>query len=409
MSRIIASLDIGTTKICTVISRIQEDGKIEIIGIGNKPSAGLQKGIVINIEAVVKVIKNVIEEAELMAGVEITELYTGVAGGHIESINSRGVIAVSDRSGESEITKSDIYRAIETAQSISIPPDREILHVIPQEFIVDDQEGVIDPLGMSGIRLEVEVHLVTVPKSATANIKKVIERAGYNVLDVILQPISSAEAVLSEDEKELGSIVVDIGGGTTDILMYIGNSIWYTGVISLGGNNVTKDIAFGLRTPSPSAEVIKKEHGNALVSLINKNDYTAVPMVGGREPMKVSMKMIAQIIEPRMEEIFLMIKGLIDKTGYLSKIAAGVILTGGGSQCQGTVELAERIINQPVRIGKPINLTGLCEKVDSPVFSTAIGLIRFAVGKQEEYKLEVKPSHFKVFKKITSLLKEFFN
>ena len=390
LDKIIAGLDIGTTKTCVVIARVKENDGIEIIGTGHCESSGLQKGVIINIDLTVKAIKKAVEEAEMMAGLNVEKLYTGIAGSHVESLNSKGVIAVSGKSGESEISREDIYRVIETAQSISIAPDRKILHVIPQEFIVDDQEGIMDPLGMSGVRLEVEVHLVTVAKAALSNIKRAVERAGYEVADIILQPIASAEAILNQDEKELGSVVIDIGGGTTDVLMYIANSIWYSHVLAVGGNNVTKDIAYGIRTPNVSAEMIKKEHGNALASKVKSTEYVKIPLVGGREPVNISMKMLAEIIEPRMKEIFTMVHDAIEKTGYLEKTAAGVILTGGGSLCKGTDALAERVLNQPVRMGKPSGLSGLSENVENPSYSTSVGLVKFAVNQYENYKVETE-------------------
>ena len=403
---IIAGLDIGTTKICVIIAKVHEDGKLEIIGLGYESSYGLSKGVIVNIDSTVKSIKKAVEEAELMAGVEIQRLMVGIAGGQIEGINSRGVIAISRK--EDEIVEDDIARAISTAQSVSIPADREILHVIPQEFIVDDQEGIMNPLGMSGVRLEVEVHLVTCLKSATANITKAVTRAGYQIEEIVLQPIASAEAVLNDDEKELGSIVIDIGGGTTDLLMYIANSIWHTHVIPLGGNNVTKDISYGLRTPNTSAEMIKKQYGAALGDVIDENDYFSVPLVGGRPNAKVSRKMLSSIIEPRMEELFSLVKEELEKTDYLSKVAAGVVLTGGVSLCEGLVSLAEKVLNLPARVGYPINVAGLSDKIADPMFSTAVGLVRFSAGESEDYRPEVK-SNKTIFSKISGFFREFFN
>ena len=404
---IVASLDIGTTKISVVIAKLHEDNNLEIIGLGHESSYGLSKGVIVNIDSTVKSIKKAVEEAELMAGVEVQDLTVGIAGGQIEGINSRGVIAVSGKK-EDEITENDIARVISTAQSVSIPADREILHVIPQEFIVDSQEGIINPLGMSAVRLEAEVHLVTCLRSATINISKAVVQAGYQVKEIVLQPIASAEAVLNDDEKELGAIVIDIGGGTTDLLMYIANSIWHTHVIPLGGSNVTKDISYGLRTPNTSAEMIKKQYGAALGDIIDENDYFSVPLVGGRPPAKVSRKMLASIIEPRMEELFSLVKQELEKTNYLSKIAAGVVLTGGASQCEGLVPLAENILNLPARVGYPINITGLSDKINDPMFATAVGLARFTADENEEYRPEIKATD-SVLSKIGSFFREFFN
>ena len=404
--KVIASLDIGTTKICVVIAKLHENNDLEIIGLGHESSYGLSKGMIINIDSTVKSIKKAVEEAELMAGVEVSGLTVGIAGGQIEGINSRGVIAISRK--DAEITEDDIRRVIDTAQSVSIPADKEILHVIPQEFIVDELEGIMDPLGMSGVRLEAEVHLVTCLKSATNNIRKAVTRAGYEVDEIVLQPIASAEAVLNDDEKELGAVVVDIGGGTTDLLMYIGNSIWYTHVIPLGGSNVTKDVSYGLRTPNTSAEMIKKQYGSALGEIIDDNDYFEVPLVGGRPPDKVSRKMLANIIEPRIEELFSMVKEALEKTNYLSKIAAGVVLTGGGSQCEGTVQLVEKVLGQPTRVGSPVNVTGLSDKINDPMFATAVGLARFTAGENDDYRPGMSASNT-IFNKIAGFFKEFFS
>lgn len=403
---VVASLDIGTTKICVVIAKAYEDKDLEIIGIGYENSYGLNKGVIVNIDSTVRSIRKAVEEAELMAGLEVSNLTVGIAGGQIQSINSRGVIAVSNK--EDEISENDIARVISTAQSVSIPTDREILHVIPQEFIVDEQEGIMNPAGMSGVRLEAEVHLVTCLKSATANIRKAVMRAGYEVNEIVLQPIASAEAVLNDDEKELGAVVIDIGGGTTDLLMYIANSIWHTHVIPLGGTNVTKDISYGLRTPNTSAEMIKKQYGASLVEIIDENDYFSVPLVGGRPAAKVSRKMLASIIEPRMEELFLLVREEIEKTDYLSKVAAGVILTGGGSICDGLVPLAERVLNMPARVGHPVNVRGLNDKINNPAFATAVGLTRFTVGENEEYRPELQTSGSRFVSKVGDFFKEFF-
>jgi len=408
-NKIIAALDIGTTKICVIIARCKEDGALEIKGIGLQPSYGLSKGVIVNIDATVNSIKKAVEEAELMAGVEVKELFVGIAGGQVKGINSRGVIAIGGRSDQAEISRDDIARVINTAQSVSIEPDKEIIHVIPQEFIVDNQDGIMDPLGMCGVRLEVEAHMVTCLKSATANIRKAVNRAGYETADIILQPIASAEAILNSDEKELGAIVIDIGGGTTDVVMYIGNSIWFTHVIPLGGNNVTKDISFGLRAPTNSAEIIKKQSGVADESIVDEEDYTSIPRVGGREPIKVSRKTLARIIEPRMAEIFSLAREVLQKTNYMERIHAGIILTGGASLCEGTTELAEKIFDQPVRIGSPVNVSGLKEKVDSPAYATAIGLIRFGANNAEEYRPSVSGSSENIFEKIKLFFREWFN
>lgn len=379
-NNIVAALDIGTTKVCVVIARLKDDGTLEVIGVGVQNSIGLSKGVIVNIEQTVTAIKKAVEEAELQAGVEVTSLYVGIAGSHIEGINSRAVIAIAGRAGETEITEDDINRAIATAQSISLQAGREILHVIPQEFRVDDQDGILDPRGMTGSRLEVQIHVVTCLKSATANIRNAVQRAGYEVADIVLQPIASAEAILHEDEKELGSLVIDIGGGTTDVLMYIANSIWFTHVVPLGGTNVTRDLAYGLRTPNVSAEIIKKQYGSAFEEGVDENEFVSIPLVGDREPAKVKKRAIAQIIEPRMEELFSLVLKAVEKTDYLDKVGAGAVLTGGASLCEGADRLAEKILKMPVRIGSPRKISGLADKVGSPIYATAIGLARYALS-----------------------------
>ncbi|MBN8214989.1 MAG: cell division protein FtsA [Spirochaetes bacterium] len=380
----VASLDIGTTKVCVLIARQNADGALEVMGVGIKNSIGVQKGMIVNIDQTVESIRKAVEDAELQAGVEVTELHTGIAGGLIEGINSKAVIAVSGRGGEQEITMADIERVVAAAQGVTLQSGREVLHVLPQEFRVDDQDGILDPKGMLGSRLEVHVHIVTCQKSTTANIRRAVSLAGYQVADIVLQPIASAEAILNEDEKELGAVVIDIGGGTTDILMYIANSIWSTHVIPLGGSNVTSDIAYGLRTPKMSAELLKKQFGSAVAEGVEESELIQVPIVGDQEAAKVPKRMLAQIIEPRLEEIFAQVKTALEKTGYLDKIGAGVVLTGGASQCDGTAQLARRVLNMPVRSGRPRRLAGLADKVAGPEYATVTGLARYALSQGGE-------------------------
>jgi cell division protein FtsA len=383
-----------------------------VIGVGVQNSIGLSKGVIVNIESTVNAIKKAVEEAELQAGVEVTQLYVGIAGGQIEGINSRAVIAIAGKAGESEIGEDDISRAIATAQSISLQPTREVLHVIPQEFRVDDQDGILDPRGMSGSRLEVQIHVVTCLKSVTANIRKAVHQAGYEVADIVLQPIASAEAILHEDEKELGALVIDIGGGTTDVLMYIANSIWFTHVVPLGGSNVTRDIAYGLRTPNVSAELIKKQYGSAMEESVDEGEYVSIPLVGDREPVKVKKRAIAQIIEPRMEELFGLVLKAVEKTNYLDKVGAGAVLTGGASLCEGCDQLAEKILKMPVRVGYPKKISGLTDKVSSPIFSTAIGLARYALSASGAEHRETRESvgpRGGTFRKIGDFFKDFFS
>jgi cell division protein FtsA len=321
-------LDIGTTKICAIVAVQRDDGLVEVIGLGTHPSRGLRKGVVVNIESTVESVKQAIEEAELMAGVEIHTVYTGIAGGHIKGFNSRGVIAVRD----DEVTRHDVQRVIDAAKAVAIPMDREILHVIPQEFILDGQEGIKDPLGMSGVRLEADVHIITSAATTMQNIVKCVNRAGLDVAGVILQPLASSEAVLQPEEKEQGVAMVDIGGGTTDLAMFLDNSLWHTAVLGIGGNHLTNDIAVGLRTPAVEAERIKLRHGCAMTSLVRADEMVEVPSVGGRQPRVLPRQLLAEIIEPRVEEMFSLVTQEIRRTGHEEQIVSGVVLTGGAAQ-----------------------------------------------------------------------------
>ncbi|HEY1416430.1 MAG TPA: cell division protein FtsA, partial [Myxococcaceae bacterium] len=323
---IVVGLDIGTTKICAIVGELTEGG-IDIIGIGSHPSKGLRKGVVVNIEATVASIRRAVEEAELMAGCEITTVYTGIAGGHIKGFNSQGIVAVKDK----EVREADITRVIDAAKAVAIPMDREVIHVLPQEFIIDDQGGIKEPLGMSGVRLEAKVHIVTGAVSSAQNIVKCANRTGLNVADIVLQPLASSEAVLGEDEKELGVCLVDIGGGTTDIAIFSGGSIAHTAVIALGGNNLTSDIAIGLRTPAHEAERIKQRYGCALASMVDKDETIEVPSVGGRQPRVIGRQILCEILEPRVEEIFQLVHREIQKCGFEDLLASGVVITGGST------------------------------------------------------------------------------
>ncbi len=369
---LIVGLDIGTTKICAVVGEKTKDG-IEIIGVGNHPSKGLRKGVVVNIDSTVESIKRAVEEAELMAGCEINRVYCGIAGGHIRAFNSHGVIAVKNR----EITQADVDRVIEAAQAIVIPPDREVIHVIPQEFIVDDQEGIQEPVGMLGVRLEVKVHIVTAAVTSAQNIIKCANKAGLDVADIVLQQIASAEAVLNSDEREIGVALVDIGGGTTDIAVYHNGAIKYTTVISLGGNQVTGDISVGLRTPVAEAEKIKKQWGSAVSAMVPKDESIEIHSVGSNRPRAVSRYTLSEIIEPRMEEMLELIKREIMKSGYDSFITSGVVLTGGAAALDGITELGEQVFGLPVRRGFPANIGGLVDVVRSPAFATGVGLVQY--------------------------------
>ncbi len=336
-AQLLVGLDIGTTKICVIVGEIAEDKRIDIIGIGTHPSKGLKKGMVINIESTVESIKHAIEEAELMAGVEINSVYTGIAGGHIQGLNGHGVIAVK----EGEISKSDVERVLDAAKVVSIPGDREILHVIPQEFVVDGQDGVRDPVGMSGTRLEVRVHIITGAVTSAQNIVKCVKKAGLETMDVILQPLASSEAVLTPEEKDLGVLVVDIGGGTTDMAVFVEGAVRHTAVLPIGGNHLTNDIAIGLRTPPIEAEKLKIRYGCAMTELVKENETIEVPSVGGRTPRIMSRQLLSEVIEPRAEEIFTLVAAEIEKAGFAEKVPAGVVLTGGSSLTPGMMELCE--------------------------------------------------------------------
>ena len=399
---ILVGLDIGTTKICTVIGESSGD-KVNIVGIGMSPSTGLRKGVVVNIEQTVKSIKRALEEAEQMSGCEIRSVYAGIAGSHIMGFNSHGVIPIR---GE-EITKSDIERVIDAAKAVAIPLDREVIHILPQEFIVDDQGGIEDPLGMSGVRLEVKVHIVTGAVSSAQNIIRSCHKAGLDVADIVLEPLASAYAVLTEEEKEIGVALVDIGGGTTDLAVFCNDSIKHISILALGGTNLTSDIAFGLRTPMSAAEEIKKKYGCALSDLVQDNEVIDVPTVGGRPPRRLFRKTLAEICEPRMEEILALVDQELEKSGYKSVIGAGVVLTGGSSLIEGVIELGEQIFGLPVRVGYPIKIGGLKDVVMSPKYATAVGLLVYGAKK------EFSPNSFRirersVFNRLLSKMKNWF-
>lgn len=370
-SELIVGLDIGTSKICCIIGEATDEG-IDIIGIGNHPSNGLRKGVVVNIEKTKNSIRRAVEEAELMAGCEIKTVYTGIAGGHIKGINSQGVVAV-----KCEVTEGDIQRVTDAAKTIRIPDDREIIHVLPQEYIVDDQGGIKDPLGMAGGRLEAKVHIVTGAVSSAQNIVKCVNQTGLSVRDIVLQPLASAEACLGEDERELGVCLVDIGCGTADVAIFSGGSIVHTAVVALGGYNLTNDIAIGLRTPMDAAERIKRKFGCALSSLVDKAEQLEVPSMGGRNPRVLTRQMLCEILEPRVEEIFQLVHREIQKCGYEELLASGVVITGGSAQLQGMVELAEEVMQLPVRLGQPRGVGGLVDVVKSPIYATGVGLVLY--------------------------------
>lgn len=406
MSYTVVGLDIGTTKIGCIITELEDAGKIKVVGVGTAPSEGLRKGVVVNLEQTVHSIQSAVADAERMAGVKVHSVFAGIAGDHIRSINSRGVIAVSRT--DKEITKADVDRVIEAAKAVAIPMDREIIHVLPQEFIVDDQAGIMEPIGMSGVRLEAEVHIVTGAVTSAQNIFKSITRAGLEVRDIVLEPLASSYAVLSPDEKELGVALLDIGGGTTDIAIFFEGSIRHTAVIGLGGNNVTNDIAIGLRCPVNRAEEIKKASGNAIAAHISPDEFVRVPGVGGRGEREVSRQVLASIIEPRMEEIFQLAYREIKKTDYADMLAAGVVITGGAAGLENLAELGEQVFGMPVKVGYPTSkMTGLVDAIKEPMFATAVGLVQYGVEHQDEIK-SIKANGKSTFDEILVRMKKWF-
>ena len=404
--RIVVGLDIGTTKICAIVAAVDNGEQIDIIGVGTTPSKGLRKGVVINIDTTVDSIKKAVEEAELMAGVPIQGVYAGIAGGHIKGFNSHGVVAVKSR----EVTKKDVERVIEAAQAVAMPLDREVIHILKQEFIVDDQDEITDPLGMSGVRLEAKVHIVTGAVTSAQNIIKCCNRAGLDVLDIVLEPLASSVAVLTEEEKDLGVALVDIGGGTTDIAIFRGGTIKHSAVLALGGNNLNNDIAYGLRTPASEADKIKKQFGCALSEMVEKGDEVEVISVGGHKPRQISRKYLADIIEPRAEEIFSLINQEILRSGQEDKVASGVVLTGGTVVMNGMPELAEQVFDLPVRRGYPQNIGGLVDVVNSPMFATAVGLVKFASDHRGEGSFGTNESRIfdRILDTMKGWLREFF-
>jgi cell division protein FtsA len=396
---VVVGLDIGTTKICAVVGQINE-GQVDIIGLGTYPSKGLRKGVVVNIDSTVQSIKKAIEEAELMAGCQITSVYAGIAGGHIKGINSHGVIAVKNR----EITSNDVKRVIDAASAVAIPMDREVIHIIPQEFIVDEQDGIRDPVGISGIRLEGRVHIVTGAITSAQNIIKCANRAGLDVNDIVLEQLGSSEAVLMPEEKELGVAIIDLGGGTTDLVIFSNGAIKHTSVVALAGSHITNDISMGLRTPLEEAEKIKKRYGCALASMVQKDETIEVPSVGGRNPRVLSRQTLAEIVEPRVEEILTLVHHEVMKTGYANLIASGIILTGGTAVLEGLPELAEQIFNLPVRRGIPIGIGGLVDLVNSPMYATGVGLVLY--GSKHETQSRFKIGEANIFSKVTHRMRE---
>jgi cell division protein FtsA len=401
----IVGLDIGTTKIATLIAEVDPSGQLRIIGVGTSPSEGLKKGVVINLEKTVESIASAVEDAEMVAGVKVDSVYAGIAGDHIRSINSRGVLAVSR--SDHEITAADVEKVVEAAKTVALPMDREIIHVLPQEFTVDDQSGIKDPVGMVGVRLETEVHIVTGAVTSAQNIYRSVKKAGLEVWDLVLQPLASSYALLTPDEEELGVALVDLGGGTTDFAIFYDGSIRHTGVVGLGGKNVTNDIAIGLRTPVDRAEEIKKLYGCAMSGLVDSDETLEVPGVGGRDPKRVSRNVLASIIEPRVEEILNLVLQEMKKSQYFESLAAGLVLTGGGSLMQGMAELAEKIFDVPVRTGKPTGVDGMEQTVSSPIYSTGVGLLLYGWEQVKEGKSGGRLKGKGLFRKMKSILTQY--
>ena len=378
----VVALDIGTSKIVAIVGAMGPHGDLEIIGTGMHESSGLKKGVVVNIEATVNSIQRAVEEAELMAGCSIHSVYAGIAGSHIRSLNSHGIVAIRD----GEVQTADVERVIDAARAVAIPADQEILHVLPQEFIIDDQEGVREPIGMSGVRLEAKVHLVTCAANAAQNIKKCIRRCGLDVDDLALEQLASSHSILTEDEKQLGVALIDIGGGTSDIAVFTEGAIRHTGVIPIAGDQVTNDIAMALRTPTPHAEDLKIKYACALAKLARPEETVKVPSVGDREPRDMSRQLLAEVVEPRYDELFTLVQAELRRSGFEELIAAGIVLTGGTSKMEGVTELAEEIFHMPVRIGAPANVQGLSDIVNNPIYSTGVGLLDFGISQQRKNK-----------------------
>ncbi len=370
---LIVGLDIGTSKVVAIVGEINEEGEIEVIGIGTNPSRGLKKGVVVNIESTVHSIQRAVEEAELMADCEVHSVYAGIAGSHVRSLNSHGIVAIREK----EVTASDVERAIDSARAVAIPADQKTLHVLPQEFVIDGQEGIKEPIGMHGVRLEAKVHMVTGAASAAQNIVKCVQRCGLEVDDVVLEQLASSYSVLTEDEKELGVCLVDIGGGTTDIAVFAGGAIQHTAVIPIAGDQVTNDIAVSMRTPTQYAEEIKIRYACALSQLANPDETIEVPSVGDRPPRRLARRTLAEIVEPRYEELFSLIADELRRSGFESMIAAGIVVTGGTSKMEGAVELAEEVFHMPVRLGVPQHVFGLADVVRNPIHATGVGLLLY--------------------------------
>jgi cell division protein FtsA len=396
-------LDVGTSKVCAIVGEALDDGSIDVVGIGVAESRGIRRGVIVNLEAAVESIKKAIEEAELMAGVEIDAVHLSMAGPHIKGFNSRGVIAVAGKSRE--ITRDDVRRAIEAAKAVSLPAGREILHVLPQDFVVDEQDGIGAPVGMTGARLEVNVHIVTSSSTATQNIVSCVNRAGVGVIDTVIEQIAAADAVLTPDEKELGVALVDIGGGTTDIAIYERGSLWHTAVIGVGGDHFTSDIAVGLRMPIPDAEKLKRKCGCALSAMVDEDETMDVASVGGRRSRVMARRILSEILQPRAEEIFHLVWDEIRRAGYEKSLNSGIVLTGGGAILEGMPEIAEQIFDLPIRRGAPTGIGGLADHVSSPAFATAVGLVVYG---QRNQVVEARTTGVGAFSRVAGRLRGLF-
>ncbi len=399
---LIVGLDIGTSKVVAIVGEITPDNEVEIIGLGSHPSRGLKKGVVVNIESTVQSIQRAIEEAELMSGCQIHSVYAGIAGSHVRSLNSHGIVAIRDK----EVTGADVERVIDAARAVAIPADQKILHILPQEFIIDEQESIREPIGMSGVRLEAKVHMVTGAVSAAQNIIKCVRRCGLEVDDIILEQLASSHSVLTDDEKELGVCLVDIGGGTTDIAVFTEGAIRHTAVIPIAGDQVTNDIAVALRTPTQYAEEIKIKYACALTQLASADETIEVPSVGERPDRRLARQTLAEVVEPRYEELFTLIQAELRRSGFEDLCAAGIVLTGGSSKMEGAVELAEEIFHMPVRLGAPQYVTGLVDVVRNPIHSTGVGLLLF--GYQNRAMRESEARMGNGFKSVWNRMRNWF-
>jgi len=405
-ANLIVALDIGTTKVCAIVAEIKSPDEINVLGVGTHPSNGLKKGVVVNIDKTIESIKSAVDQAEDMSGCEIRNVYVGVAGGHVQGMSGHGMITLKSK----EVTAPDVDRAIESASAVMIPSDREVLHVIPQEYIVDGQSGIKDPVGIYGMKLETKVHIVTGQITAAQNLVKCVHNAGMDVSDMVLEQIASSEAVLSNDEKEIGVVLIDCGGGTCDVAIFYGGTIRCTENITLGGDHVDRDISLGLSTPLSEAKRIKEKYGSAYAENVPSDEIIQIESVGGRPPRKILRKDLAMIIEPRMEEIFSMVRRAINRSGYKDLIPAGAVITGGSINIDGSQEIAEKVLGIPVRIGQPNSVGGLSDHTSNPLYATGVGLLLYGVKSGGEKMIKIKDENVmkKVIESMKNWFKEFF-